>query len=144
MLIKHIVCEVAEGKRELFSHAQDQWIKIEHTPGLLWQLGGWDAEFNAHIWGIWSCEVLYEQFMKFNHDWIYNTNKQKEIHDSIAITFSKVNEVEYMETFLSLIEDGMPFEWRMSPESCCFAVIEEEKEGSYSFVESWLVRGKEH
>ncbi|RDI39878.1 DUF4937 domain-containing protein [Falsibacillus pallidus] len=143
MLIKHIVCEVAEGKRELFSDAQGQWLKVKNTPGLLWQLGGWDAEFNAHIWGIWSCEVLYEQFMKFNHDWIYNTNKQKEIHDSIAITFSKVKEVEHMETFLSLIEDGMTFEWMEFPDSCRFTAAKEGTVGSYSFVEKWLVRGNQ-
>ena len=141
MLIKHIICDVAEEKKELFSIAQKEWMAISNVPGLLWQLGAWKGNDEAHIWGIWSDEFLYEQFVKKNHDAIYNTNRQMETHDSISISFMKVDEIKGMIDFIASIEDGQAFTWLIDDQSCSFNIGDDAGNEVYHFVESWLVAG---
>ncbi|RLQ93187.1 DUF4937 domain-containing protein [Falsibacillus albus] len=141
MLIKHITCFVDEESREAFSRSQDEWVQIQSVPGLMWQLGGWKNEREAHIWGIWTDEVLYEDFMKKNHDTIYDKAEQDKNYHSISISFKKIEAIENMDEFLMTIQDNDPFIYFIDGEQCMFKRTETLQEGEYKFVASWLVCG---
>jgi hypothetical protein len=44
MYIKWIVCDVKKSLEKDFSLAQEKWIGIQSTEGLIGQLGGWDLK----------------------------------------------------------------------------------------------------
>ncbi|EIJ82078.1 hypothetical protein PB1_04040 [Bacillus methanolicus PB1] len=43
MLIKWIMCNVPENKKEMFSQAQEQWAVLKSLDGFLGRVGGWDT-----------------------------------------------------------------------------------------------------
>ncbi|MDN4593666.1 YdbC family protein [Polycladomyces subterraneus] len=88
MLIKWIVCNVPEEKREAFSLAQQQWSALRDVPGFVAQFGGWNAvnPAEACIVGLWKDRDSYTAFMEKIHDEIYISRGQQETFDRIAVT----------------------------------------------------------
>lgn len=88
MLIKWIVCNVPEEKREAFSQAQQQWSVLRNVPGFVAQFGGWNAAdpVEACIVGLWEDRDSYTVFMEKFHDGIYASAGQKETFDRIDVT----------------------------------------------------------
>lgn len=74
MLLKWIVCEVANENRTAFSAAQSQWNQLRGVDGFRGQVGGWDARESpeslrsACIVGLWRDSDAYAIFMSDVHD----------------------------------------------------------------------------
>ncbi|MFD8081716.1 DUF4937 domain-containing protein [Kitasatospora sp. NPDC059722] len=69
MWIKWINCRVLPGGREDFADAQREWAAIADQPGLVGQVGGWEAGGErAHVLGVWADEKAYTAFMEVRHD----------------------------------------------------------------------------
>jgi heme-degrading monooxygenase HmoA len=96
MLIKWIVCEVAESKKERFSHAQQQWADAAGLVGFLGQVGGWDVKTPGHacIVALWDGPEQYQTFMAGAHDAIVRKNAQVDTYDAIAVAlFDAIGEM---------------------------------------------------
>ncbi|MFD7028291.1 DUF4937 domain-containing protein [Streptomyces sp. NPDC059917] len=69
---KWIGCGVPEGAREGFSAGQRAWAVIGDQPGLVGQVGGWDAAGGrAHVLGLWEDVEAYGRFMDDRHDEVF-------------------------------------------------------------------------
>jgi heme-degrading monooxygenase HmoA len=74
VLLKWIVCEVANESRTAFSAAQSQWDQLRGVDGFSGQVGGWDARESAEslrsacIVGLWRDSDAYRNFMSNVHD----------------------------------------------------------------------------
>jgi heme-degrading monooxygenase HmoA len=88
MIIKWIVCEVPQGKKEEFSHAQEEWKALKGIKGFIGQIGGWDLKLNsdACVLSIWEDFESYKLFMDNTHDQIFHRNNQKQSYKSITVT----------------------------------------------------------
>jgi hypothetical protein len=87
MLIKWIVCEVAESSKERFSDAQQQWAEVAGLDGFLGQVGGWDVKTPGHAChvALWDSLEQYQTFMAGAHDAIVRKNAQADTYDAIAV-----------------------------------------------------------
>jgi heme-degrading monooxygenase HmoA len=96
MYIKWIVCDVKKSLIQDFSLAQEKWIGIQNTEGLIGQLGGWDLKHAnvACVISFWENEKFLKIFMQDIHDEIFLKNNQSEYYNSI--------EVEYFNSILSM------------------------------------------
>jgi heme-degrading monooxygenase HmoA len=85
MLVKWIVCEVAEDQRERFDNAQQAWRRIRYADGLVAQVGGWDvaAPGSACILALWRDDRSYRQFMATLHDAVVEDSGQSRVYPSI-------------------------------------------------------------
>lgn len=81
MLIKSIICNVSDKKKELFSVAQEQWSELKGLDGFYGQIGGWD-ESEACIVSLWENMKMYQSFMNESHDKIFNDNNQESTYTS--------------------------------------------------------------
>jgi heme-degrading monooxygenase HmoA len=88
LLIKWIVCNVPEKKREAFFQAQQQWSVLRDVPGFVAQFGGWNAADPAEacIIGLWEDRNSYTMFMEKFHDGIYSSSGQQETYGRIDVT----------------------------------------------------------
>jgi heme-degrading monooxygenase HmoA len=87
MLIKWIVCDVAESKKERFCHAQQQWAEVAGLDGFLGQVGGWDVKTPGHacLVALWDSPEQYQTFMAGAHEAIVRKNAQADTYDAIAV-----------------------------------------------------------
>ncbi|MBE0650848.1 MAG: YdbC family protein [Bacteroidales bacterium] len=88
MIIKWIVCEVEDEKKQAFSAAQEKWLEIKGAKGFLAQVGGWDLENQnvACIIAFWESRADLYSFMSNLHDKIFHGNNQVETYKSIQIS----------------------------------------------------------
>src|SRR5262249_22146483 len=86
MLVKWIVCEVAESTRGQFSLAQEQWAAVAGLEGFVGQVGGWDITTACHacIMALWRSPESYQAFMTREHDAIARKNGQASTYDAIT------------------------------------------------------------
>ncbi len=92
MIIKWIVCNVPESKKEEFSYAQSQWKSLSNIKGFLGQIGGWDSQMSskAGILSFWKDFKSYRAFMENDHDKIFEKNRQANTYRNISVEiFSK-------------------------------------------------------
>ncbi len=96
MYIKWIVCNVKKGFEKDFSLAQEKWIGIQYTEGLIGQLGSWDLKHAnvACVIPFWENAKFLKNFMQDIHDEIFLKNNQSGYYNSI--------EVEYLNSILSM------------------------------------------
>lgn len=87
MLLKWIVCEVAEEDREAFSVAQRSWAALRSVDGFLGQVGGWNVKSagQACIVGLWADVGAYERFMREVHDSVFETSGQARTYRTIQV-----------------------------------------------------------
>ncbi len=88
MILKLIVCDVPEEKRERFSRAQAQWTELAGVDGFAGQAGGWEStnRQRAVVIGLWRSKSYYDRFMRDVHDAIVESNRQDECYDSCRVT----------------------------------------------------------
>jgi heme-degrading monooxygenase HmoA len=91
MYIKWIVCQVKEGMKDAFSHAQEQWISTAEAEGFLAQVGGWNIndENEACIIAFWESQQHLVQFMANLHDQIFEENRQSATYHTISVSYFK-------------------------------------------------------
>ncbi|WP_163529499.1 YdbC family protein [Halobacillus ihumii] len=92
MIIKWIVCNVPESKKEEFSYAQSRWKSLSYIKGFLGQIGGWDSQMSskAGILSFWKDFKSYRAFMENDHDKIFETIRQANTYRNISVEiFSK-------------------------------------------------------
>lgn len=89
MYIKWIVCCIKKNFEKEFSLAQEKWIKMQETSGLIGQIGGWDLKDKntACVISFWEDQKSLEYFMQNIHDKIFLENKQVECYDSIEVGY---------------------------------------------------------
>lgn len=89
MYIKWIVCCIKKNFEKEFSLAQEKWIKMQETSGLIGQIGGWDLKDKntACVISFWEDQKSLEYFMQNIHDKIFLENKQVEYYDSIEVGY---------------------------------------------------------
>jgi heme-degrading monooxygenase HmoA len=89
MYIKWIVCQVKEGMKDAFSHAQEQWISTAEAEGFIAQAGGWNTqnESEACIIAFWESREYAERFMATLHDRIVEENRQSETYHTINVAY---------------------------------------------------------
>jgi heme-degrading monooxygenase HmoA len=87
MLIKWMVCEVAESKKEHFSSAQQRWAEAAGLDGFLGQVGGWDVKTPGHacLVALWDSPEQYQTFMAGAHEAIVRKSAQAGTYDAIAV-----------------------------------------------------------
>lgn len=87
MLLKWIVCDVADEDREAFSLAQESWAALRSVDGFLGQAGGWNlrAPGQACIVGLWADVGAYERFMREVHDRVFETSGQSRTYRAIQV-----------------------------------------------------------
>jgi hypothetical protein len=92
MLVKWIVCEVAESKRAQFSLAQEQWAAVAGLEGFVGQVGGWNMTraCQACILALWRGPKSYEAFMTGEHDVIARKNAQADSYHAITTSLFEV------------------------------------------------------
>jgi heme-degrading monooxygenase HmoA len=91
MLIKWIVCQVPDEKREAFSKAQEAWKALTGADGFYGQWGGWNLHrpSEACIIAFWRNQNAYDQFMSSLHDTIFQANQQQHTYRSITVTVAE-------------------------------------------------------
>ncbi|MTI32345.1 DUF4937 domain-containing protein [Xanthovirga aplysinae] len=89
MYVKWIVCQVEEDKKESFSEAQVEWIKIGQSQGLMGQVGGWNKnrENEACIISFWKNKSALERFMQTLHDEVFERNRQADFYSNISVSY---------------------------------------------------------
>jgi hypothetical protein len=95
VFLKTIVCNVKEENKEAFSFAQEQWSSLRRLEGFRMQFGGWleiNEQHLAIIAAFWSSETTYNDFMRNNHDQLFNSNNQGETYENITVKTSNVFE----------------------------------------------------
>ncbi|MFB5269744.1 DUF4937 domain-containing protein [Paenibacillus enshidis] len=88
MFVKWIECSVLKSKLHHFSSAQEKWSSLSNVQGCAGQLGGWEHRKEmsiAHIFGFWTDELSYQQFMNGYHDDIYERTGQSGTFEGINI-----------------------------------------------------------
>ncbi|MFM9282168.1 DUF4937 domain-containing protein [Paenibacillus jiagnxiensis] len=93
MFVKWIGCSVLSSKLLLFSAAQGKWSSLSNVEGCIGQLGGWEPRKEmsiAHIFGFWTDELSYQQFMNEDHDDIYERTGQSGTFEGINIVFGRM------------------------------------------------------
>lgn len=87
MLLKWIVCDVADEDREAFSLAQQSWAALRSVEGFLGQVGGWNFKepCQACIVGLWADVGAYERFMREVHDRVFETSGQARTYRDIKV-----------------------------------------------------------
>lgn len=87
MLLKWIVCDVADDDRAAFSKAQASWAVLRTVDGFLGQAGGWNTKVpgQACIVGLWSDAAAYELFMRDVHDRIFEGSGQVRTYRAIRV-----------------------------------------------------------
>ncbi len=90
MLIKWIVCTVADGNQRKFHDAQVMWKDMAAVEGLTGQVGGWNTknENEACILSAWESQQAYDLFYTYVHDAITYKNRQAGTYKIIDILFS--------------------------------------------------------
>ncbi|MEW9033307.1 MAG: YdbC family protein [Planifilum fimeticola] len=88
MLIKWIVCQVPENRREAFSRAQCAWKAIRDVDGLYGQWGGWNVHrpAEAGILALWRDCSSHDAFMSQVHDSIFHATKQEHTYKRLSVT----------------------------------------------------------
>jgi len=77
MLLKWIVCRVAQQQRDVFSNAQQAWQALAAEPGFLGQCGGWADDQTACILGLWQSAQAHQRFLlEGSHDAIVSASQQ--------------------------------------------------------------------
>jgi Domain of unknown function (DUF4937 len=84
MLLKHVICEVPIENQVAFSSGQRVWNSLRERPGFVAQLGGF-LETKAHIFGLWTNEVTYREFMAAHHDQIAALGQQEQTYTAINV-----------------------------------------------------------
>ncbi|MCY8035350.1 DUF4937 domain-containing protein [Bacillus sonorensis] len=87
-VLKLIRCKPAGRNRQPFSEAQAKWKPISNIKGFVRQWGGWleaEEEPEAVIMALWKTKQDYMNFMKNDHDLIYETTNQKDTFHSSHI-----------------------------------------------------------
>ena len=86
MLLKWIVCDVADENREAFSLAQESWAVLRSVEGFLGQAGGWNlaTPCQACIVGLWDAGA-YERFMQHVHDGVVESSGQVQTYRAIEV-----------------------------------------------------------
>jgi heme-degrading monooxygenase HmoA len=89
LLIKWIKAQVPLEKKHQFSLAQEKWADLKNLAGFLGQVGGWNMknELEACVLGFWKDQESYENFMKNEHDAIFEKSNQSKTYDDISINF---------------------------------------------------------
>ncbi|MFF2041204.1 DUF4937 domain-containing protein [Kitasatospora sp. NPDC058170] len=83
---KWISCGVPPAVRGVFSAGQSAWSVIGDQPGLVGQVGGWDAATGrAHVLGVWADARAYARFMDERHDAVVAGIRQDAGYSSIEI-----------------------------------------------------------
>ena len=79
MIVKLIICDVRQSKREQFADGQRAWNALAKVAGFRGQSGGWsvDDSNRAIITAYWRDQSAYDRFMRDEHDAIFNHNAQK-------------------------------------------------------------------
>ncbi len=87
MIVKLIRCQVAEQAKVKFSHAQGVWSALTGVEGFMAQTGGWDAKEDslAIIVAWWRDQQSYDQFMRVNHDPIFENSEQAKTYQSCEV-----------------------------------------------------------
>jgi hypothetical protein len=87
MLLKWIVCDVADDDRAAFSRAQASWAALRTVEGFLGQAGGWNLAVpgQACIVGLWADVGAYERFMRDAHDRIVESSDQGRTYRAIRV-----------------------------------------------------------
>ncbi|MEW9502546.1 YdbC family protein [Jeotgalibacillus marinus] len=93
MLIKWIVCDVPEDKKQQFSDAQEKWKPINKINGFLGQIGGWDIDTptKACVISFWKDHSSYQFFMEHKHDDIFKENEQQNTYENITVEIFEKN-----------------------------------------------------
>jgi hypothetical protein len=88
MLIKWIICQVPENRREAFSRAQCAWKAIRDVDGLYGQWGGWNVHrpAEAGILALWRDRSSHDAFMSQVHDSIFHATKQEQTYERLSVT----------------------------------------------------------
>lgn len=96
MLIKKVICRVADSQAEAFSKAQSVWRQLSQIEGFIKQTGGWQTDENggltAVIIGVWENRRSYDMFMEQHHDSIFASAQQKDTYQSITVTLCEEDE----------------------------------------------------
>lgn len=90
MFVKWMECSVLKSKLHYFSAAQGKWSSLSNVKGCIGQFGGWEHRKEmsiAHIFGFWTDELSYQQFMNEYHDDIYERTGQSGTFEKINIVF---------------------------------------------------------
>lgn len=79
MIVKLIICDVIEAKRDQFADGQRTWSALANVSGFLGQTGGWsvDTAHKAVITAFWHDHEAYDKFMRNQHDVIFDHNAQR-------------------------------------------------------------------
>ncbi|WP_031073105.1 DUF4937 domain-containing protein [Streptomyces sp. NRRL WC-3742] len=88
---KWIGFSVPADARERFSSAQSAWSTMSDQPGLVGQVGGWDAATGrAHLLALWADEGAYRRFMRERHDTVTAANQQSTTYTAIDVSTGEV------------------------------------------------------
>jgi heme-degrading monooxygenase HmoA len=92
MLVKWIVCAVAEAMKNQFSLAQEQWGVIAGLEGFLGQVGGWALATTPQpcLLALWRDLESYGAFMTGRHETITRHNAQASTYDAITTSLFDV------------------------------------------------------
>lgn len=88
MIVKLIICDVLESKREQFADGQRAWSALTKVGGFRGQTGGWSVDDNhrAVITANWQDQSAYDRFMRDEHDAIFSHNAQAGTYQTSDIT----------------------------------------------------------
>lgn len=83
MLLKWIDCRVPTGRKDAFSEAQRAWHRLAGVSGFVAQAGGWDINepSRACVFGLWSDEPAYLNFMRDVHDEVFQPSGQRSTYE---------------------------------------------------------------
>lgn len=97
MLMKKVICHVAESQAEEFSKAQSKWRELSQVKGFIKQSGGWHTDEDGHltavIVGVWENRQCYDEFMANCHDQIFANTKQNDTFQSINVQLYEADDV---------------------------------------------------
>lgn len=87
VLLKWITCEVPANAREGLAAAQVRWRAVTDQPGLIGQVGGWDARTgHAHVPALWVDADSHRRFRRDRHDAVADATAYRGIEVALGET----------------------------------------------------------